>query len=195
MSIEEVCAGFIEDVDGLRACAAVDVASGLGLAEATRPGIDADEAAAAMQVAMELFRGKVTRQLAGVVSTLPSAEGFIQEAQVTAADHRKFMAPVPGWRDCLLIFVTDPTVSVGLGWMALHQGCRRIAVALDGQGGGVPTLDDDSSDTTLDQSLEAELALPAAAPEPEPPPEDAKPVLTPRIEPVVRQGPRALFRS
>ena len=198
MSIEDVCTGFIDDVDGLRACIAVDMDSGLGLGEANRDDVEPEAASTAMRAAMELFRGKVTRQLAGVMSAYPSADDFVHEAQITATDHRKFMAPVPGWRDCMLIFVTDPSVSVGLGWMVLRQGCRQIAAALEAQEGAAPPLDDESSGTTESETLRAELALPRVPPvvtETAPEHADDKSIPEPRIEPVVRTGPRALFRS
>lgn len=194
MGIEETCIRFIDDVDGLRACAAIDLSTGLGLAQATRQDVGDGVATAAMHAALELFRGKVTRQLAGVVPTPPSPDDFLQEAQVTGTDHLSFMATVPGARDCLLVFVTDADVSVGLGWMALHHGCRRIgAVLLDES--TYEGADESPVVAAASASDEAEDAVPSSARTSPPRREEARSGTEPRVEPVVRPGPRALFRS
>lgn len=209
MRIEEICSRLIDDVDGLRACAVVDLGTGLGLAQASRAGSDADVALSATQLAVELFRGKVTRQFAGAMSS--GVEDFMQEAHVAGTDHQKFMAAVPGWTDCLLVFVADPDVSVGLGWMALHQACGRIADASDAQPGDGAALDQAASDSSgagrampsvpdeteaeAAEAVEAEGALTPSAAAARSPRRDGSQLQEPRVETArVRPGPRALFR-
>ncbi|MYF31064.1 MAG: hypothetical protein F4169_19870, partial [Gammaproteobacteria bacterium] len=43
-----------------------------------------------------------------------------------------FMATIPGWSSALLVFVTDKAVSIGLGWMAVHQAYDRVLQARPG---------------------------------------------------------------
>ena len=210
MRIEEICSRLIDDVDGLRACAVVDLGTGLGLAEASRAGTDAGVALSATQLALELFRGKITRQFAGAMSA--AVEDFMREVHVTATDHQKFMSAVPGWSDLVLIFVVDQDVSVGLGWMVLHQACGRIVDAADAPQGDGAGMDRASSEPgggaeampavpgdaepEANESVAGDVALTPSAAVGRSPRRDGSQPQEPRVEPSrVRPGPRALFRS
>ena len=145
MRLNDVCRRVIEDAEGARGCVVVDLATGLPLGHATREGDGEDVAFAAARLATQMFRGRLARQLAIELPTIH--DGELREAQVTTRGQHWFMVPVPGWDDCLAVSVTDAAVSVGLGWMALHQACDEIAAAAPPATAPPRTVSTDSPET------------------------------------------------
>ena len=131
MGLQNVCDGLIEETDGLLACIVLDLDTGLPLANSCREGMDMAAAGAVTRRLGGLFR---SRSLGFVPSspTPPTSRGVVREAQITTGSTYHFMATVPGWDGALLVFVTEKAVSIGLGWMAVHQAIDRVLQARPG---------------------------------------------------------------
>lgn len=127
MGLQNVCDSLVGETDGLLACIVLDLETGLTLATSCREGIDA---AAASTVARHL--GGLFRSKSLTLTTPKHAEGLVREAQVTSRNTYHFMATLPGWSSALLVFVTERVVSIGLGWMAVHQALDRVVQARPG---------------------------------------------------------------
>ena len=130
VELRSVCEDLLEDVEGSLGCAAIDLQTGSTLAVACRPdGVLNAGGVDVISVALsEMFHGKLIRQFHRAWSGGAAApERFVREVQMATANSYQFMSVVPGWDDCLLVLITDRSVSLGLGWMAVHQGLSRIA--------------------------------------------------------------------
>ena len=128
--LRSVCEDILEDVEGSLGCAAIDLETGSTLAAACRPAsvLDASGVDVISVAVSEMFHGRLIRQFHRAWSGGAAApERFVREVQMATANSYQFMSVVPGWDDCLLVLVTDRSVSLGLGWMAVHQGLSRIA--------------------------------------------------------------------
>ena len=130
VELQNLCEEIVEDVEGSLGCAAIDLGTGDTLAAVCRAdavlnssGMDLISVAVS-----EMFHGKLIRQFHRAWSGgQPNLERFVREVQMATANSHQFMSVVPGWDDCLLVFITDKTVSRGLVWMSVHQGLARIA--------------------------------------------------------------------
>ena len=130
VELRSVCEDLLEDVEGSLGCAAIDLQTGSTLAAVCRPdgvlnaaGVDVISGAVS-----EMFHGRLIRQFHRAWSGGAAApERFVREVQMATANSYQFMSVVPGWDDCLLVLITDRSVSLGLGWMAVHQGLSRVA--------------------------------------------------------------------
>ena len=130
MGLQNVCDGLVEETDGLLACIVLDLDTGLTLATSCREGMDATTVGAVTRRLGSLFR---SRSLGFVPSSpTPTSRGVVREAQITTVSAYHFMATVPGWDSALLVFVTEKAVSIGLGWMAVHQAIDRVLQARPG---------------------------------------------------------------
>ena len=130
VELRRVCEDILEDVEGSLGCAAIDLETDSTLAAACRPDavLDAGGVDVISVAAAEMFHGKLIRQFHRAWSGGAAApERFVREVQMATANSCQFMSVVPGWDDCLLVLITDRSVSLGLGWMAVHQGLSRIA--------------------------------------------------------------------
>ncbi len=130
VELRSVCEDILEDVEGSLGCAAIDLETGSTLAAACRPAsvLDASGVDVISVAVSEMFHGRLIRQFHRAWSGGAAApERFVREVQMATANSYQFMSVVPGWDDCLLVLVTDRSVSLGLGWMAVHQGLARIA--------------------------------------------------------------------
>ena len=130
MELRNVCEDILEDVEGSLGCAAIDLETGSTLAAACRSDtvLDARGVDVISVAVSEMFHGKLIRQFHRAWSGGAAApERFVREVQMATSNSYQFMSVVPGWDDCLLVLITDRSVSLGLGWMAVHQGLSRIA--------------------------------------------------------------------
>ena len=130
VELRSVCEDILEDVEGSLGCAAIDLQTGNTLAAVYRAGavLDARGVDVISLAVAEMFHGKLIRQFHRAWSGGAAApERFVREVQMATANSYQFMSVVPGWDDCLLVLITDRSVSLGLGWMAVHQGLSRIA--------------------------------------------------------------------
>ena len=130
VELRSVCEDILEDVEGSLGCAAIDLQTGNTLAAVYRAGavLDARGVDVISIAVAEMFHGKLIRQFHRAWSSGGAApERFVREVQMATANSYQFMSVVPGWDDCLLLLITDRSVSLGLGWMAVHQGLSRIA--------------------------------------------------------------------
>ena len=129
MELQDVCDSLLEETEGLLACVVLDLDTGLTLANSSREGRDAAAVAHRMG---SLFRSKAQDRFAQSVAVPSVSPGDVREAQVTTGGAYHFLATLPGWSSALLIFVTERTISIGLGWMAVHQALDRVSQARPG---------------------------------------------------------------
>ena len=126
MELQSVCDNLVDESDGLVACMLLDLETGLTLAYAGRHGFDAAAAERIMRAAGTMFRGQLVEQFARSLPKPKPVGGFVREVQITTTNTYHFMSTLPGWPNTLLIFVTDKSLSIGLGWMAVHQAFDRL---------------------------------------------------------------------
>lgn len=128
MRLQNICDEIMEDVDGALGCALVDLGTGLPLAMT----VTSDEllASGAMETlaaaGTDYFRGEVNQQLRTAMGGGPDDEGFVEEIQTTTNETYHFMCVVPGNRQTVLLLITDKTVNLGLGWVAVRRTLRRV---------------------------------------------------------------------
>ena len=130
MDLQEICEGVVKETEAVLCCVVFDLDTDLTLASAHRPGSALREAdvEAALRTGKELFRGKFVDQFVQSLATgLISTRGFVREVQITTADGYQFMAAIPGWEDGVLALFTENTLTLGLGWMAVHQTQELLA--------------------------------------------------------------------
>ena len=74
-----------------------------------------------------MFRGRLIRQFHRAWSSGDSVpEHFVREVQMATANSYQFISVVPARKDSLLVLITDRTVSLGLGWMSVHQALEQL---------------------------------------------------------------------
>ena len=178
MELQTVCDRLVDETDGLLACVVLDLETGLALSQACRPGVDAAAVEKSTRVAGSMFRGRLVRQFAQSLATVRpgnrqrasarSVDGFVHEAQITTASTYQFMSMVPGWRNALLLMVTDRTLSIGLGWMAVHDAFAWIAQARPGVAQAVqegrPRYATTPAEVPEEPAAETSFAEPPSAP-------------------------------
>ena len=126
MELLEVCESLVQETDGVRACVVLDLQTSLTLAQCLERGFGNADVLQATRIAGGIFRGKLLRQF---VRTLPGdrgADGFVREAQVTTAGMHLFMASLAKFPNALLVCVTEKSVNIGMGWMAVHQALDHL---------------------------------------------------------------------
>lgn len=136
MDMQHACAEVLAEVDGSLGCIVIDMRTGLTVAAEYQQGSLINPATINLVsvLSTNMFQGKLIRQFEGALARPnPVAQEFVREVQMTTEHTNQFMAVVPGWNQMLLVLVTDKTVSVGLGWMAVHRLLGRL-------GEGVPPL-------------------------------------------------------
>ena len=132
MAFQKICEDVVVDTEGALGCILIDLSTGLTLASAQRPGLalDAAEIKAILSSCEALFLGKLVAQFVANLSTRrASASGYVREVQVTRAYTYQFMAALPGWDECVVILITEKTLSLGFAWMAVHQVQDQLALA------------------------------------------------------------------
>lgn len=167
MELQSVCDDLVDETEGLVVCVLLDLETGLTLAQASRPGVEPVAVESVGRAAGTMFRGKLIGQFVRSLPTPRSIEGFVREAQITTANTYRFMSTLPGWNNALLVFVTDKTVSIGLGWMAVHQAFDRLLQARPGSVATVPAASDDvavPSAPTAARASPVRTAQPVATP-------------------------------
>ena len=127
MSLQQLCDGIVDDVDGALACALVDLETGLPLASTVAPGglLSSASVETISAAGADYFRGKAVRRLAGAMSS-ESESNFVWEIQTTTEDTHHFMSVVPGRENTLMVLITDKTANLGLGWISMREALARI---------------------------------------------------------------------
>ena len=126
MELLEVCESLVQETDGVRACVVLDLETSLTLTQCLERGFGNAEVLQATRIAGTIFRSKLLRQF---VRTLPGdrgADGFVREAQVTTAGMHLFMSSLAKFPNTLLVCVTEKSVNIGMGWMAVHQALDHL---------------------------------------------------------------------
>lgn len=129
-SLNDICKGIIDDVEGATGCAVVDLNNGLMLAVAhsvpyfTQTYLDAVAAAA-----VDMFRGKNVSSVEKLLSAQrgEQVEKTIQEVQMTTAGTYHFMSVIPEKPDNLVVLITTKKANLGMGWSALRKSLADIA--------------------------------------------------------------------
>ncbi|MCY4565961.1 MAG: hypothetical protein OXE40_15950 [Gammaproteobacteria bacterium] len=184
MNLQEICDRVITENEAVLNCLVFDLHTDQTLASASRPGspLQATDMDAALGTGKELFRGRYVDQFVQSLATgLITTRGFVREVQVTNAHNYQFMAAIPGSDDAVLVLCTDKTLTLGLGWMAVHQAQDLLAESL----GVAPRVHGEHT------------APDTAPPAPEPPSEaalDPKPVPPPTEEATPEPLPNPLAR-
>lgn len=127
MELREVCESLVHETEGVRACVVLDLETRLTLTQCLGPGFGPAVVRHAARTAGGIFRGKLLRQFARTLPGDRSASGFVREAQVSTVGAHWFMALLPRFPSALLVCITDKSVNIGMGWMAVHQAldCLR----------------------------------------------------------------------
>ena len=132
MDLQHACAAMLDEVDGSLGCIVIDTQTGLTVAAEYRPGsaMDANAISLVSVVSTNMFCGKLIRQFQrALANDRGPSIGFVREVQMTTANTNQFMAAIPGWNEGIFVLVTDKSVSLGLGWMAVHRVIGRLGDA------------------------------------------------------------------
>ena len=170
--LQQICEELVESAEGAIGCAVIDFEAARPLAAAygSDAGLQADGIDLISGAVSEMFDGKLIRQFQRAWSDTRNAGEFVREVQITTANSHCFISAVPGRDDHALVLVTDKTVSLGLGWMSVHQALAGVADAPP------PAAAQERSPAT-DRAATAGAATSAAperAPTPETPPSPAR---------------------
>ena len=130
MALQQICEDVVVDTEGALGCVLLDLNTGLVLALARRPGhvLDDVEVEKIVVASDNLFRGNLMAQFTAALGT-GTASRAVREAQITKAYSHEFMTAMPGWEGGVLVLITERTLSIGLGWMVVHQTRGRLAEA------------------------------------------------------------------
>ncbi len=137
--VQEVCEDVIASAEGSLACAVVDLATGTTVAAAYGPDteLNANRIGLVSVAVTDMFRGRLIRQFHRAWSSGNSApEHFVREVQMATANSYQFISVVPDRMDTLFVLITDRTVSLGLGWMSVHQALEQLENAVGPVGAG-----------------------------------------------------------
>ena len=170
MGLQQICEEVVSETEEALACVLIDLCTGLTLASAQRPdtGLDEADLATALRAGVELFRGKLIDRFARSLPTSRTAAGgFVHEAQITTALGYQFMATVPGWDDGVVVVFTEKDLTLGLGWIAVHQARERFAESPPGMASSPLPLEDEAFASNPGQPVQ-----PVLDPTPIPPPRE-----------------------
>ena len=138
MDMQSACQLILGEVDGSLGCMVIDMQSGLTMAAEYRHGSLMNPATINLVavVSTNMFHGKLIAQFEAALTRPARGQapaGFVREVQMATEQTNQFMAAIPGWEQGLLVLVTDKTVSVGLGWMAVHRAIGRLGISAQPQ--------------------------------------------------------------
>ena len=175
MDLQEVCESVIKETEAVLNCLVFDLDDDRTLASAARAdsALQQTDIDAALNTGKELFRGKYVDQFVQSLATgLIATRGFVREVQITNAHNYQFMAAVPGRDDAVLVVFTEKTLTLGLGWMAVHQTQDLLAESL----GVEPRVYDEQTGSGQAPAAPEPSTEAAVDPKPVPPPsEEAEP--------------------
>lgn len=129
MDMQNACARILNEVDGALGCIVIDMQTNLPVAAKSHPGraLNANTVDLISVVSTNMFSGKLIGQFEQALDRPQgSAPSFVREVQMATENTNQFMAAIPGWDQGLLVLVTDKSVSLGLGWMAVHRGLELL---------------------------------------------------------------------
>lgn len=129
MDMQNACREIITEVDGSLGCIVIDTQTGLTVAAASRPGAALNTTMMDLLsiIGTNMFCGQMIRRFEEALDrTKSSGVSFVREVQMTTAQTNQFMSAIPGWSGGLLVLITDKSVSLGLGWMAVHRVVKHL---------------------------------------------------------------------
>ena len=132
MNVQSACREVVSEVDGSLGCIVIDMQTGLTVASECRQGAALNEAMIGLVavISTNMFSGRMIRRFEELLDRPDSpATGFVREVQMTTAQTNQFMSAIPGWQGGLLVLITDKSVSLGLGWMAVHRIVDRLSAS------------------------------------------------------------------
>ena len=130
MDMQNACREIITEVDGSLGCIVIDTQTGLTVAAASRPGAALNTTVMDLLsiIGTKMFCGQMIRRFEETLDrTESSGVSFVREVQMTTAQTNQFMSAIPGWSSGLLVLITDKSVSLGFGWMAVHRVVKHLA--------------------------------------------------------------------
>ena len=133
MHMQHACKEILSEVEGSLGCIVIDMQTGLTVAGEYRQGTVMNPATVNLVsvASSNMFRGKLIRQFESALSlTAPKPNTFVHEVHMATEQTNQFMSAIPGWDHGLLVLITDKTVSVGLGWMAVHRVIGQVTDSL-----------------------------------------------------------------
>ena len=136
MGYQEICEGLVNDTDGALGCLVINLDTGLTLAAAQRHDtpLHEGEINAAFRSSEDMFRGRFIEQYVQALPTKrKSAIGFVREVQITTPFSHQFLVAIPGLDEAVLVLITERTLSLGHGWMAVHRAQQLFADAPKGK--------------------------------------------------------------
>ena len=171
MDLQEVCESVINQTEAVLDCLVFDLDNDRTLASASRAdsALAQSEIDVALNTGKELFRGKYVDQFVQSLATgLIATRGFVREVQIANAHNYQFMAAVPGRDDAVLVVFTEKSLTLGLGWMAVHQTQHLLAESL----GVEPRAHDEQTNSGPLRPAPEPSAEASADPKPVPPPSE-----------------------
>ena len=181
MDMQRACREIINEVDGSLGCIVIDTQTGLTVAAESRPGaaLNATMVDLLSIISTNMFSGQMVRRFEEALDRAGASDGsFVREVQMTTAQTNQFMSAIPGWNGGLLVLITDKSVSLGLGWMALHRVVKQL---------GAPTQAPSQVADAPPQPPVPEAAPPRADVRPEPSPAGLAPPQ--RRQPITASAP------
>ena len=127
MELDQVCGEMVGETEGLLVCAVLDLDTELVLAQAGGAGVDGGTVDRSMRTAGRMFRARLAHRFARSLPDGSPPVGVLREAHITTDRNYQFMSVVPDWESTLLVVVTDRSLSIGLGWVVVHEAIDRIA--------------------------------------------------------------------
>ena len=193
--VQEVCEDVIAAAEGSLACAVVDLATGTTVAAAYGPDteLNANRIDLVSVAATDMFRGRLIRQFHRAWSSGNSVpEHFVREVQMATANSYQFISVVPARNDTLFVLITDRNVSLGLGWMSVHQALEQLEKVAGPVRAGASGASARHDSTRAKPPADASPTLQR----PRPPAPDTPPVPASRVpkRPPVSQPPPASAR-
>lgn len=129
ITLDDACKKIVEEVNGAKVCAVVDLDSGflLGVHDNGELGPETHESLAAATV--ELFRGVSIMQVEQAMleknQDSKVTEHQFEQVQLTSRNHYYFSLVLKGERTALIL-VTEKTLNVGMGWAQLRAAVPEI---------------------------------------------------------------------
>ncbi len=121
-AMEDACGQLLQHVSGALLCAVVDLDSGVVLSMEPGSGRAKTLGPVVAEAAVKLVRGAVVGGLVSALSArshgVESRDSYLEEAQLTTADHAVFCCTLGNGR-MIALLVTSREVSPGMGWAQL----------------------------------------------------------------------------
>ena len=131
-NVEDMCRKMVEEVDGALGCAVVDLNTGLiDSIHHVVSYIDNIYLDAVAAAAVDMFRGRSVLNIERLLSRKRQEEisHTFEEIQIKTTRTYHFMSVIPSRPDFLLVFITDHSVNLGMGWATVRSSLKQLEEA------------------------------------------------------------------